>query len=162
MYKVKVNDQHHFDIDNNFINGLEESFDSIKVKNGTFHILHNNKSYTAIIIDSNVAEKAFIIRVNNNDYVLQVQDKFDILLQQLGLGNLKTKKVNNIKAPMPGLVLRLEKNIGDSIKKGESVLILEAMKMENMIKSPADAVIKNIVVKQGEAVEKNQILIELE
>jgi biotin carboxyl carrier protein len=103
-----------------------------------------------------------LIRVNNNEYNIQVQDKFDILLQQLGMGNLKNKKVNQIKAPMPGLVLRFEKNIGDTIKKGESVLILEAMKMENMIKSPGDAVIKNILVKTGQAVEKNQILIELE
>jgi biotin carboxyl carrier protein len=63
---------------------------------------------------------------------------------------------------MPGLILRFEKNIGDEIKKGDSVLILEAMKMENILKSPGDGIVKNILVKQGQAVEKNQILIELE
>lgn len=162
MYKVKVNDNHVFEIDHNQVDGTAEKFDSIQVKNGEFHIIQNNKSYTAIVIDANYTDKTFVIRVNNNEYNIQVQDKFDMLLQQLGMSNLKNKKVNNIKAPMPGLVLRIEKNIGDTIKKGESVLILEAMKMENMIKSPADAVIKNIQVNQGQAVEKNQILIELE
>lgn len=162
MYKVKVNEHHLFEIDKNSINNQEEKFDSIVVKDGEFHIIHNHKSYTATVLDANYTEKTFLIRVNNNEYNIQVQDKFDILLQQLGMGNLKNKKVNQIKAPMPGLVLRFEKNIGDTIKKGESVLILEAMKMENMIKSPGDAVIKNILVKTGQAVEKNQILIELE
>jgi biotin carboxyl carrier protein len=162
MYKVKVNEHHLFEIDKNSINNHEEKFDSIVVKDGEFHIIHNHKSYTATVLDANYTEKTFLIRVNNNEYSIQVQDKFDILLQQLGMGNLKNKKVNQIKAPMPGLVLRFEKNIGDTIKKGESVLILEAMKMENMIKSPGDAVIKNILVKTGQAVEKNQILIELE
>ena len=162
MYKVKVNDNHFFEIDKNSINDKEVVFDSIQIKNGEFHIIQNNKSYTAIVIDSNPIDKNFVIRVNNNEYTIQVQDKFDILLQQLGMSNLKNKKVNNIKAPMPGLVIKIEKNIGDTIKKGESVLILEAMKMENMIKSPTDAIIKNITVNQGQAVEKNQILIELE
>lgn len=162
MFKVKVNDQHLYEIENDKINDLEQEFDIIEVKDGEFHIIHQHKSYTATVIDANQAEKTFLIRINSNEYQLQVQDKFDILLHQLGLGNLKAKKVNNIKAPMPGLVLRIEKQVGDSIKKGESVLILEAMKMENMIKSPVDAIVKNIQVEMGQAVEKNQILIELE
>lgn len=162
MYKIKINDAHHFEVENDLINGKEESFDLIKVKNGAFHIIHNNKSYNAVVVDSNHSDKTFVIRINQNEYTIAAQDKYDLLLQQLGLGNLKNKKIHHIKAPMPGLVLRIEKKIGDSILKGESVLILEAMKMENMIKSPENAVIKNISVQKGQAVEKNQILIELE
>ena len=145
MYKIKINDAHQFEVENDFINGKEESFDIIKVKNGAFHIIHNKQSFNATVLDSNKIDKTFTIRINQNEYSIAVQDKFDILLQQLGLGNLKNKKIHHIKAPMPGLVLRIDKKIGDSITKGESVLILEAMKMENMIKSPENAIIKNSV-----------------
>jgi len=162
MFNVKVNAKQSFQIDANKINDKEESFDIININDGEMHILWNHKSYSAIVVDANSEEKSFIIRVNGNEYDVKLQDKYDLLLQQLGMGNLKSTKVNNIKAPMPGLVLRFEKSIGDEIKKGDSVLILEAMKMENILKSPGDGKVKNILVKQGQAVEKNQILIELE
>lgn len=162
MFNVKVNEQKDFTIAGNTINQHEESFDIIQVKDGELHVLWNQKSYTAVVVETNHEEKTATIRVNGNDYSIKLQDKYDLLLQQLGLGNLQTKKVNQIKAPMPGLVLRFEKKVGDEVKKGESVLILEAMKMENILKSPGDGKIKKIVVEQGQAVEKNQILVEME
>lgn len=162
MFNVKVNEQKVFTIEGNTINQREESFDIIQIKDGELHVLWHQKSYTAVVVETNHEEKTAIIRVNGNDYAIHLQDKYDILLQQLGLGNLQTKKVNQIKAPMPGLVLRFEKKVGDEVKKGESVLILEAMKMENILKSPGDGKIKKFVVEQGQAVEKNQILVELE
>ncbi len=162
MFSVKVNTKKSFEIDGNVVNQNNEQFDIIQIKEGEMHIIWNHTSYAAIVVDTNPEEKSFIIRVNGNEYDVKVQDKYDLLLQQLGMGNLKSTKVNNIKAPMPGLILRFEKNIGDEIKKGDSVLILEAMKMENILKSPGDGKVKNILVKQGQAVEKNQILIELE
>jgi hypothetical protein len=162
MYKVKVNGEKDFEIVNNRINNVEQPFDLIEVKEGEFHVLLNNKSYTAIIINAVPEEKLFSIRVNGNDYDVKVEDKFDILLQQLGMGNMKSAKINQIKAPMPGLVFKLLAQAGDSIKKGDPVLILEAMKMENILKAPADATIKKISVNQGQAVEKGQVLVELE
>ncbi|HSH65835.1 MAG TPA: acetyl-CoA carboxylase biotin carboxyl carrier protein subunit, partial [Bacteroidia bacterium] len=74
--------------------------------------------------------------------------------------NLNTNKINEIKAPMPGLVLDIRVNEGDSIQKGDAVIVLEAMKMENIIKSPVDGTIKKINVKKGLAVEKNQVLVQ--
>jgi len=60
---------------------------------------------------------------------------------------------------MPGLILGISVTIGDTVSKGDTLLILEAMKMENSIKSPTDGVIKNIAVKKGETVEKNQVIL---
>jgi biotin carboxyl carrier protein len=162
MYKVKVNGEKDFEIVNNRINNVEQPFDLIEVKDGEFHVLLNSKSYTAIITNAVPEEKLFTIRVNGNDYDVKVEDKFDILLQQLGMGNMKSAKINQIKAPMPGLVFKLLVQAGDSIKKGDPVLILEAMKMENILKAPADATIKKICVNQGQAVEKGQVLVELD
>ena len=75
---------------------------------------------------------------------------------------LAANKVNNIKAPMPGLVLRTSVAIGDVIKKGDPLLVLEAMKMENVIKAAGDGVVKKINAIERTAVEKGSILIEFE
>jgi biotin carboxyl carrier protein len=69
------------------------------------------------------------------------------------------KKINELKAPMPGLVLRVTANEGEAVKKGDTLLVLEAMKMENSIKSPGDGMVAKIMVKPGQAVEKNQLLV---
>ena len=73
-----------------------------------------------------------------------------------------TKKVNDIKAPMPGLILDINVKVGQEVKENDALLILEAMKMENVLTSPRDGVIKSISVNKGNAVEKNQLLIVFE
>jgi biotin carboxyl carrier protein len=60
---------------------------------------------------------------------------------------------------MPGLVLKVLVKDGDVIKKGDNLLVLEAMKMENSIKAPADATIKAVKITAGDKVEKNQVMI---
>ena len=159
MFSVKVNTKKSFEIEGNTVNQSQEIFDIIQVKEGEMHIIWNHTSYTAILVEANTEEKSFIIRVNGSEYDVKVQDKFDLLLQQLGMGNLKTTKVNNIKAPMPGLVLQVLVNAGDTVNKGDKILVLEAMKMENAIKSPTDGIVNDVLVSQGMAVDKNQVLI---
>ena len=70
--------------------------------------------------------------------------------------------VKDIKAPMPGLVLQISVGPGDTVEKGDPLLILEAMKMENVLKAPGSGTVKKVSVNQGQAVEKNQLLIEME
>ncbi|OFY86379.1 MAG: acetyl-CoA carboxylase biotin carboxyl carrier protein subunit [Bacteroidetes bacterium RIFCSPLOWO2_12_FULL_35_15] len=164
MLKVTVNNKKEHTIvftDSNGGTIGENPFawDIIEVKNGSFHIIKNNKSYTVEIIKADTAEKSFLISVNGNKYQLHVKDKYDELLKSLGLDTLRSKKVNELKAPMPGLVLDVRITEGDTVKKGDPILVLEAMKMENIIKSPTDGIIKKINVKKGLAVEKNQVLI---
>lgn len=67
-----------------------------------------------------------------------------------------------LKAPMPGMVLRLEVAVGDEVAAGDGVAIVEAMKMENELTAPSDARVSAIHVQEGEAVEKGQLLIEFE
>lgn len=164
MLKVKVNNKKEHivefeSISSGTIDGNSFSWDVIEVKDGSFHIIKNNKSYSVEVIKSDPKEKSFTILVNGNKYQLNVKDKFDELLKSLGMDNLNASKVNEIKAPMPGLVLDIRVSEGDEVKKGDPILVLEAMKMENIIKSPTDGTIKKINVKKGVAVEKNQVLI---
>jgi biotin carboxyl carrier protein len=164
MLKINVNNKTEFEIEleNNSsgkIDGKDFSWDVIEVKNGSFHVIKNNRSYTVEVIKADHNEKSFTVAVNGNKYQLNVKDRFDELLKSLGLDSLKSKKVNDIKAPMPGLVLDIRVSEGTEVKKGDPILVLEAMKMENILKSPADGIVKTINVKKGLAVEKNQVLI---
>jgi acetyl/propionyl-CoA carboxylase alpha subunit len=125
----------------------------------TFHIVRDGISYTAEVIKADYSTKTFTILVNKMRFELQLQDKFDLLLAQMGMDKTNTQKVANLKAPMPGLVIDVKVSEGQTVQKGESLLILEAMKMENVLKAPADVTIKAIKVQKGENVEKNHVLI---
>ena len=91
---------------------------------------------------------------------MTLQDKFDLLLEKMGMNNANAGNVISIKAPMPGLIIDLKVKDGDAVKHNDPLIVLEAMKMENIIKSPGDGVVKSVKVTKGESVEKNQILIE--
>ena len=144
------------------INPAELGWDLQEWKKDHFHIIMDGQAYNANLVSADYANKSFKISVNNRIYELQLQDELDQLGATLGLGNVASKKANVLKAPMPGLVLSLLVEVGAAVKKGDSLLILEAMKMENVLKAPADAVIKSVKVSKGQSVEKNQLLVEFE
>lgn len=157
-YKVNVNEDAEFE----FTTEQIQNFDFVKEQDGSFHILKNNKAYRAEIVDTNFAKKTFTIKVNGNSYEVKLEDHFDQLVNQLGLSVVNTQKASDVKAPMPGLVLGVSVEVGQEVKEGEGLLILEAMKMENVIKSAGDGLVKAIHTEQGKAVEKGQLLIEIE
>ncbi|MBK8364577.1 MAG: biotin/lipoyl-binding protein [Bacteroidetes bacterium] len=146
-----------FSIDNKAFNA-----DVLEFREGKFHILQDNRSYTAEIISFDKDEKSFEIKVNSNIYIVKVQDRFDQLLKQMGIDATAGKKVNDIKAPMPGMVLQVMVESGQQIKKGDAIVVLEAMKMENILKSPSDGVVKTVKVIKGDKVEKNQVMVFLD
>lgn len=153
-YKVKIDDL-VFDFDEKDI----ENFDVVEHQN-KFHVLENNKSYKAEITSSN--KKNIEVVVNGNNYNCTIKNKLDILIDDLGLATTNKIVSKNIVAPMPGLVLEISKKEGDEIKEGETVLILEAMKMENALKANADGIIKKINIEKAETVEKGFVIIEVE
>ncbi len=157
-YKVKVDEQSEFEFEAPQMN----DFDFVKEQDGHFHILKNNKAFRAEVVDANYSNKTFTIKVNGNPYTINIADRFDQLVNQLGLSVVTSQKVSDVKAPMPGLVLEVSVEVGQEVQKGDALLILEAMKMENVIKSAGEGVVKSIHVDQGKAVEKGQLLIEME
>jgi biotin carboxyl carrier protein len=163
MYHIKVNQDKTYDVNVDakgitLNNELKEiSFASINENN--FHVLLNNKSYNVELVSINAETKTASLKVNNRVYECEIKDQFDDLLKSLGLDNLNTKKLNDIKAPMPGLVLKVLVEEGQEFKKGDNLLVLEAMKMENILKAPADGIVKSIKIKSGDKVEKNEVLL---
>jgi len=163
MYNIKVNNKHDFEVDRKgddlLVNTNVINADIKQLNNMLYHVINNNGSYNAEVVSFDSETKTASIKVNNNIYNLTAKDQFDVLLDKMGLSNLMAAKVSDIKAPMPGMVLKVLVYEGDDIKKGDNLFVLEAMKMENIIKAPADVVIKSIKIKPGDKVEKGQILI---
>jgi len=163
MYKIRVNNKYDFVIDRNakelLVDAKTIDADIKQINDLLYHIINNNRSYNAEVVGFNPEAKTAEIKVNNHIYTLTAKDQFDVLLDKMGLNNLMTAKISDIKAPMPGMVLKVLVNEGDEIKKGDNLFVLEAMKMENIIKSPADVNVKTIKIKAGDKVEKGQILI---
>jgi len=162
MIKATVNGKHRFDVDGKMLNGQPVEWDVIELRSGSFHIIRNNKGYNATVVSVNAEEKTMVINVNGNDYEIAIKDKYDILLQQLGIASKSSAAAQYIKAPMPGLIVNLPVTEGSEVKKGDALLILEAMKMENVIKSPRDGKIKKVNIALKQPVEKNQVLLEFE
>ena len=168
MYSIKINDKSVFKLNLKQNEGAFEGTlndkliqgDFIKINAYQYHLIYNNQSYNIDVIKLNSVEKTMVLKINSVKYNIELKDKYDELLHSLGMDNIASAKINQIKAPMPGMVLNILVHEGNEVKKGDVLLVLEAMKMENMLKSPTDGIIKKIAVQKGNAVEKNQLLIQ--
>lgn len=134
----------------------------LPLQDNSFHIIKNYCSYTAEIVNVNRETKTMDVKVNNTVYTMKVNDRYDELIHQMGFDKALSQKLKELKAPMPGLVVEVLAQPGAAVKPGDALLVLEAMKMENLLKSPGDGVVKAIKVKKGNAVEKGQVLIVFE
>jgi biotin carboxyl carrier protein len=163
MYKAIVGEQ-NFEIikhrDGLLIDGSELSWDIVSLSEGHFHLLINHQSYSAELVKAEASQKTFTFKINGKLYTVELKDKFDLLLDKMGMNNGTSGRANSIKAPMPGLIIDLRVKEGDTVNPGDPLIILEAMKMENMIKASGENVVKAVKVKKGDNVEKNQVLIE--
>lgn len=156
-YQVIINNS-PTEIDDNELDKLELS----PAPNGEWHALLNNQSYKINLLQADLQNKVLTIELNGQEYHLKIEDEYDRLLKKMGFSTKIKHQIKQIKAPMPGLILDILIEPGNVLSKDTPLLLLEAMKMENVIKSEGDGVVKNIVVKKGQTVDKGQILIELD
>ncbi|MCF6168754.1 acetyl-CoA carboxylase biotin carboxyl carrier protein subunit [Lutibacter sp.] len=157
-FKVTVDNSFEYD----FKDSEVKSLDALKLSESKFHAIHNNKSFNVELEKSDFYNKEYIIRVNSNKFTVKISNQLDLLIKKMGFTVGTSKKSNDIKSPMPGLILSINVEKGQKVTEGETLLILEAMKMENTISSPKEGVVKSIHVKKGETVEKGELMIELE
>ncbi len=142
-----------------FLNDELFDWDISKIKDNYYHILKDNKSYTLEVVEVDMDKKTIGLKINNEHFHLSVKSKLDLLLDKLGMSANNAAKLQELKAPMPGLILKIMVTEGQEVKKGDSIMILEAMKMENIIKSPGEGLVQSIVAKEGDSVEKNTLLV---
>lgn len=156
-FKVKAN-EFEFYFDAADLN----SVDLVKKSTGVFNLIKNHRSVNACILEVFATGKAMKIAVEGEIFEVEIKDELDQLLEKMGYGVNEGKKIKEIKAPMPGLVIGIDVIDGQEVKEGDRLLVLEAMKMENSILIHLNAVIKRVAVSGGQAVEKGQVLVELE
>ena len=157
-FKLKVNDQYEFQ----FTADDLKSLDLVKTGTDSFHLLENNQTYHINFSSKDFYGKSYGVKVNNANYAVTIANPLDLLIDEMGFALGASAQVSSIEAPMPGLILEVSVSEGQEVKEGDALLILEAMKMENVITSPREGIIKSITVKQGEAVEKKHVLITFE
>jgi biotin carboxyl carrier protein len=140
--------------------GADEGAPSVVENDGAgrYTVVHRGRRMHVQVLKHDAVANILRVRINGRTYQVAVQDESVQLLRMLGLEKA-SRKVSEVKAPMPGLVLNVLVKPGDAVKKDEPLLVLEAMKMENVIRAPGDAVVNTVPAEQGKAVEKGQLLV---
>lgn len=133
------------------------NYELIPVCNNSYFLKLNNEVFE--LTSEKLNNEVFKILLNGNDFDVTIRTA----LQEKAFKLLENSAVSqqhhlDVKAPMPGMILKINKKAGEKIEQGESVIILEAMKMENDLKASASGIIENIFVKEGSAVEKGTVL----
>jgi len=139
-----------------------DTLDSIKIDESNLHVLDGNQAYKVSVLHVDFLNKTLSLSVNGNSYDLKIEDEYDQRVKKMGLLAVTAQKLNSIKAPMPGLIVDVMVEQGQEISEGTPLLVLSAMKMENIILSQGEGVVKSIEVKKDDAVEKGQLIIEME
>ncbi len=152
---VKVNNGNEIEINNSKV-PVELS----QINNSSYLLKFGNKIFE--ITAHKLDKEKYGILIDGSYFDVLVRTQLQENANDLQKNKNVTSKKLNIKAPMPGLLLKLKKNIGDQVIVGEPLLILEAMKMENEIRSPVNGIVKEILFSEGQSVEKNSIILTFE
>lgn len=156
------------------INNIDITSDKTALFNGE-EVNYDHKFLSKNVILIRINDKNFIMTISYNDedlsaemnldskiYTLTCKSELDLIKEKLTLGKGGGKLKKDIKSPMPGIIKAINVKASQEVKKGDILLVLEAMKMENEIKATTDCIIKKISVEAMSSVEKNELLIELE
>jgi biotin carboxyl carrier protein len=166
MLQVTVNENNTFSVEQGIegwsLNNVRAALDIRERPNGLISVLYNGKSYTAILESIDTKNKELTLTINGQTFRSAIKEPIDLLLTSMGLDLKAMQKAEPVKAPMPGMILKILVEQGQQVNKGDGLLILEAMKMENIIKATGTATVKSVKVTERTAVEKGATLIELE
>lgn len=127
-----------------------------------FKVFFQGKTYFGEIEDCDTELNRMRVKINHRSFDVTRELPIHQLLKSMGLDKIAPKKLDVLQAPMPGKVLALQVHVGDEVAPGQSLLTLEAMKMENVIKSEGIGKVKSIEVSTGNTVDKGAVLIRFE
>ncbi|MCC5928419.1 MAG: acetyl-CoA carboxylase biotin carboxyl carrier protein subunit [Cyclobacteriaceae bacterium] len=138
-----------------------KDYDIIHISKNRYHIIMEGKGYTAEVRPLNERSDKLEIEINGKIYSVKFKSDLDLLTEKLGMQTTSDQtEEKEVLSPMPGMIVQIQAKEGDEVKEGSPLLVLKAMKMENIIKSPRSGKITKILAKEGSSVEKNQPLIE--
>lgn len=158
LYKATVNGEWTFDLQSDSL----QAYDMARTDDASMHVLKDHHSFKAKILRSDFPGKSYRVSVNGKPYEVRIADPLDQQISDMGFELGSARNIAQVEAPMPGLILDIQVSEGDIVKEGDALLVLEAMKMENVILSPREGVVKKIAVTKGMAVDKKHLLVEFE
>jgi len=153
---------------------LDKSSDSLYVSHGGsryrvdvsknqfkpyIHLLIDNRSY---LLSTSVKGDLINVETLERAYQFEVIGEKKKELERLGLRKKKAVRKKDIHAPMPGLIVQIQVETGQEVERGQGVVIIEAMKMENELKAAESGVVKEVLVGKGQKVDQNDILVVIE
>lgn len=153
-YVIEIVDEHHVTVDGKT---YAVDFESVAGQ-PVFSLIADGKSHEAYVA---AGEDHWQVLLRGHLFPVTVEDEREKRLRSAAGGGVAETGEFNLKAPMPGLVVAVPVSEGQDVKKGQVLLILESMKMQNELKSPRDGKVHRIKVKAGESVEQKQTLLSL-
>ena len=164
MIEVKVGDSKKINISHNkdeiFIDDQLFDGEIVKINEDSYKVYRGNEIFRIDVVERQGKE----MKLKVNDYLLDISvtDHIDQILDKLGMNVATSTVVKDVKAPMPGSILNILVEERTEVNRGDQLLVLEAMKMENVIKSPREGKVSKVHVSEKQNVEKNQVLISFE
>lgn len=160
IYSVKIG-QKTFEVE---VDGREIRLNNKKV-NLDFQRIGNSKDYSLIIDNKSYQLRIqprgdkYHITIGGRDFPVEVEDEKTKLLRSLMKVKERAREPEIVKAPMPGLVVKVLVEVGQRVRKGQGVAIVEAMKMENEIKASTEGVVREVRVREKDAIDKDAVLV---
>ncbi len=154
-YSIEIIDEHHVSINGRV---LEMDFESVSGQ-PVFSLIIDGKSFECYVYET---DEELQVLMRGRLYHLTVEDEREKRLRAAAGSGVVESGEYNMKAPMPGLVVSIAIREGDKVEKGQVLVILESMKMQNELKSPKAGTVSRIRVKQGETVEQRQTLLSVQ
>ena len=154
-FLVEVIDDHHVSINGKT---YEVDFESVSGQ-PVYSLIADGKSHEAYVRET---DDEWQVLLRGRLFPVKVEDEREKRLRAAAGGGVAESGEFHLKAPMPGLVVAVPVEEGQEVKKGQVILILESMKMQNELKSPRDGIVNRIKVKAGESVEQKQALLSVQ
>ncbi len=151
-FNIEIVDERHIRVGDRL---LQVDFESVSGQ-PVFSLIVDGKSYEAFVYQG---DASWEVLLRGRQYQASVEDEREKRLKAAAGGGVAESGEFHLKAPMPGLVVAVPVTEGQEVKKGQTLLILESMKMQNELKSPRDGVVERVRVQPGESVEQKQTLL---
>ena len=160
MITGKTNFKDNIKLSEEILNSYE--IEEINKEEKTIVLRKNGEKYFCRILKVNSDAQTTIMKVNVSLLEVKLEKEVEKMLEQIGIDTSASSKINELIVPMPGLIIGINVKVGQEVKQDDPLVILEAMKMENILTSPIDGVIESIHVNVQQTVEKNSVLIKFE
>jgi biotin carboxyl carrier protein len=151
-FLIEVVDEHHVSVDGTL---YEVDFDAVSGQ-PVVSLLVDGKSYEAYVYED---EQTFQVLLHGRMFPVMVEDEREKRLRAASGSRIAERGDFHLRAPMPGLVVAIPVGEGQEVQKGDVLVVLESMKMQNELKSPRAGTVERVRVKAGDSVELKQTLL---